>query len=474
MSNIRKFVTPSLVALLCLPLASCGDGPATGPKDETKTNETPLETSTPKKTKEYIAKCEDAENDTLFRSIFTSDRYPFTEQQIQRKITLTEGEVERDKINKIDNNYSSSQLSALKNDLKQLQTRKKELENFVKAKGRDINARDPKSCKTILFTAVERGEIEMVQKALELSANPNLGDRYHNTPLNVAIAKGDSELVSILLDSKELDVEDQSAGFTTLMWIASLHQYGSNNEANYSIGNYSSKIMNAIHDYYNTPNQTIRSYIESRNYCHTSDLIRKSYTDKWEQRMPTECAELVKKLIDRGARFDTTDDEGRNVFMISLNPFFLDGVLKMSLPASAGENVVELIKSKQSIYGHTLAMFGVLAHSDKLTELLASHDWIDFGIRSKSGQTVLELSHDELDSALKQKAFNYLPQTKATHSILTGVVPESREKCSQPAITDAAFKAADARKSGYNSLADTLEADLYLKGCGHLLNKDAS
>lgn len=64
----------------------------------------------------------------------------------------------------------------------------------------------------------------MVQLLLSYGAKPDVGDRYGNTPIHIAVERGNQEIVNLLINHKvELNCRDQMSR-TPLHLAVSLHK----------------------------------------------------------------------------------------------------------------------------------------------------------------------------------------------------------------------------------------------------------
>ena len=66
--------------------------------------------------------------------------------------------------------------------------------------GADVNYKDPKQGVTALLLAVSLGDLDMAKILVEAKAKVNVADSKGNTPLMIASANDDTEMVTLLID----------------------------------------------------------------------------------------------------------------------------------------------------------------------------------------------------------------------------------------------------------------------------------
>ncbi|MDD5020812.1 MAG: ankyrin repeat domain-containing protein [Endomicrobiaceae bacterium] len=78
-----------------------------------------------------------------------------------------------------------------------------EIAKMLIENGADINAVGGSEKKTAIFFAVSNDNVEMVKMLISKGANLNVTDDYYETPLNIAVEKGNKKMINLLLGVKE-------------------------------------------------------------------------------------------------------------------------------------------------------------------------------------------------------------------------------------------------------------------------------
>lgn len=130
---------------------------------------------------------------------------------------------------------------------------------LLKAANVDINCCDDKQ-RTCLHIASAKGNIEIVRILLDFGANPNIRDCVHNLPIHLAIISSHVPVVTLLLeagtDIHSLDIQGKTvlhlAG-TRLRWLLN----DDNNKASAKLKLEAIQIMNMIKEYLKRKDQSI-------------------------------------------------------------------------------------------------------------------------------------------------------------------------------------------------------------------------
>ncbi|MDD3065529.1 MAG: ankyrin repeat domain-containing protein [Endomicrobiaceae bacterium] len=78
-----------------------------------------------------------------------------------------------------------------------------EIAKMLIENGADVNAVGGSEKKTAIFFAVSDDNVEMAKMLISKGANLNVTDAYHETPLNIAVEKGNKKMINLLLGVKE-------------------------------------------------------------------------------------------------------------------------------------------------------------------------------------------------------------------------------------------------------------------------------
>lgn len=78
-----------------------------------------------------------------------------------------------------------------------------EIAKMLIEKGADVNAVGGSEKKTAIFFAVSNDNVEMVKMLISKGADLNVTDDYYETPLNIAVEKGNKKMINLLLGVKE-------------------------------------------------------------------------------------------------------------------------------------------------------------------------------------------------------------------------------------------------------------------------------
>lgn len=78
-----------------------------------------------------------------------------------------------------------------------------EIAKMLIEKGADVNAVGGSEKKTAIFFAVSDDNVEMVKMLISKGADLNVTDAYYQTPLNIAVEKGNKKMINLLLGVKE-------------------------------------------------------------------------------------------------------------------------------------------------------------------------------------------------------------------------------------------------------------------------------
>ena len=78
-----------------------------------------------------------------------------------------------------------------------------EIAKMLIENGADVNAVGGSEKKTAIFFAVSDDNVEMAKMLISKGADLNVTDAYYQTPLNIAVEKGNKKMINLLLGVKE-------------------------------------------------------------------------------------------------------------------------------------------------------------------------------------------------------------------------------------------------------------------------------
>jgi ankyrin repeat protein len=296
-----------------------------------------------------------------------------------------------------------------------------EMAKLLIARGADINSKGY----PVLNSAVNQERIDLCEFLIQRGADVNAKDMWGNTSLYLAIRKDDTKFMNILIaNGAEVDIKHEG-GETALMSAALTGRTEAAKlllEAGANINAKNDRGQTALHRMLDVRNLDFNGYWPSKDIFELllakgADVSLKDKDGRTPLYLAAESADgdIVKLLLDKGAKIDTKDDKSGFTALHHAARFGNKNTAEFLIARGADINA----KDKQ---GQTPLQVAV-NHDYKVAELLINKG-ADSTIRAELGLTLLQLAEQrkQIESKVPDMIFDGDPNSFLGYPIACGDV----------------------------------------------------